>query len=85
MLDPDDLATDHRIVTWDYRGQGRSTAPSGPIAYSVAAIVSDLIAVQDALGVQRASHLGFGVGARVVLELHDKNSERLSSLILIQG
>ncbi len=38
----DDLATDHRLVTWDYRGQGKSSEAPGPGAYALSAHLADL-------------------------------------------
>lgn len=82
----DDLATDHRLVTWDYRGQGKSSEAPGPGAYALSAHLADLAAVQDMAGAARATHIGFGMGALVALE-HQRWSTKgeVEALVLIQG
>ncbi|WP_156727025.1 alpha/beta fold hydrolase [Streptomyces apocyni] len=40
-----ELAADHRVITYDQRGHGRSPAPAGPSGYSVRALADDLEAV----------------------------------------
>ena len=81
----DDLGADHRVVTWDYRGHGGSDEADGPGAYTAPALASDLAAVQDHVGAERAGHVGFGVGAVVALEHHRWAKERVAALVLIQG
>jgi sigma-B regulation protein RsbQ len=80
-----DFARDHRVITWDYRGQGDSSDASGPGAYSPTALAADLAAVQHAAGVGAAVHVGFGLGALVVVEHHSWNRENVEALVLIQG
>ncbi|MHC0434313.1 alpha/beta fold hydrolase [Streptomyces sp. O3] len=40
-----ELAADHRVITYDQRGHGRSPEPAGPSGYSVRALADDLEAV----------------------------------------
>ena len=42
-----DLEADHRVVTYDVRGAGKSTAPTSRSGYRVARLVDDLVAVLD--------------------------------------
>jgi pimeloyl-ACP methyl ester carboxylesterase len=81
----DDLALDHCVVTWDYRGQGDSTRPQGPGAFSLAAHVADLAAVQVAVGAATAVHFGFGIGAMVALAHGQQSPAAVEALVLIQG
>ncbi|MFE9256220.1 alpha/beta fold hydrolase [Streptomyces sp. NPDC006879] len=39
------LAPTHRVIAYDQRGHGRSTAPTGPDGYSTGALCEDLLAV----------------------------------------
>jgi pimeloyl-ACP methyl ester carboxylesterase len=81
----DDLARDHRVVTWDMRGQGASTSATGPGAYAIGALAGDLAAVQSAAGAASAAHLGFGIGAVVALEHHAWSADAVDALVLVQG
>jgi pimeloyl-ACP methyl ester carboxylesterase len=53
-----------RAIAYDQRGAGRSDRPPGP--YSVEGWASDLVALLDALGVERAALIGHSVGCMVV-------------------
>lgn len=81
----DDLGSDHRVVTWDVRGQGASAEADGPGAYTASAHAADLAAVQEAAGAERAAHVGFGFGATVALEHHSWNPDTVEALVIIQG
>jgi pimeloyl-ACP methyl ester carboxylesterase len=52
------LARNHRVVTIDPRGNGRSDHPSDPAAYGDAVDVADTLAVMDATGIERAVLIG---------------------------
>lgn len=81
----EDLAADHCVVTWDYRGHGWSSEADGPGAYSASALAADLAAVQDAAGAESAAHVGFGTGAMVAIEHHRWAPTQIAALVLIQG
>ncbi|MEX1171177.1 MAG: alpha/beta hydrolase, partial [Chloroflexota bacterium] len=49
-----DLARDHRIITFDGRGNGRSDRPTDPAAYADREFVADALAVLDATRTDRA-------------------------------
>lgn len=69
-----------RVLTYDARGQYRS-----PLAGTRPGLddhVSDLVALLDALGVQRAVACGFSHGARIALRLAATRPERVSALVL---
>jgi pimeloyl-ACP methyl ester carboxylesterase len=56
------LATDRKVYAWDLRGLGWSdAAPDGD--YTKAAMADDLLAVMDALNVERAGLIGHDWGA----------------------
>lgn len=54
------FATDRMVVTWDHRGFGRSTDRAGLSGPAVAS--DDLLAVCDAVGIERADLVGQSMG-----------------------
>jgi pimeloyl-ACP methyl ester carboxylesterase len=61
----DALVSDHQVITLDLRGHGRSSAPHGRDAYRGEEQVSDLLAVADAVGVDRFAVWGLSLGGWV--------------------
>lgn len=53
----DALGDDYRVITYDVRGAGASSAPDGLAAYRLAELRDDLFAVIDALSPDRPVHL----------------------------
>jgi pimeloyl-ACP methyl ester carboxylesterase len=77
------LAERCRVVTWDYRGHGRSSVPTGDAAYSLDRVVSDLGAVLDAATGGEPAHLGgLSVGGMVSLSFALAHPERVRTLLL---
>jgi len=76
----------HQLITFDQRGAGGSDHPpftEGPdSAYTVTAFGDDLRAVLDALNIERATLLGFSMGAVAVLSFATRWPERLERLVL---
>ena len=54
------LAERFRVVRFDHRGHGGSPVPPGP--YAIADLGRDVLALLDALGVERASYCGLSIG-----------------------
>jgi lipase len=71
------------LLAPDLRGRGRSAGLSDP--YGIAAHVSDLIAVLDHAGVQRAVLVGHSLGAYVVARLAAEHPERAAALVLLDA
>jgi len=46
------------VIAPDLRGFGRSVAPEGVEAYGLPIVLSDVVALLDALGVERANVVG---------------------------
>jgi pimeloyl-ACP methyl ester carboxylesterase len=63
-----DLARDHRVIRWHYRGHGNSDVPSDLQAMSVEGLAEDLFRVLDAWGEQEVILVGHSMGVQVVLE-----------------
>ena len=74
------LAERYTVITWDCRGQGRSEAGEG--ALDLDAHTSDLAALLDALGHERAHLVGFSHGARVALAFADRFPARVDRLVV---
>jgi pimeloyl-ACP methyl ester carboxylesterase len=71
-----------RCVTFDCRGHGESSKPHDPAAYSRAAMVGDIVALLDHLGVERADLLGYSMGARLSLAAARTVPKRIPLLML---
>jgi len=66
----------HRVILIDSRGHGRSTRDARPYTYELMA--SDVVAVMDALKVQRAAVVGWSDGAIIGLVMALKDPDRLT-------
>ena len=73
----------YRVIGYDARGHGRSTAAPDPAAYGYDDLAHDLEAVLDALGLERAILAGASMGAHTVLRLALRHPERVAGLGLI--
>jgi pimeloyl-ACP methyl ester carboxylesterase len=71
-------AAGYRVVVVDSRGHGRSTRDSRPFSYAL--LASDLEAVMDAAGIDRASIVGWSDGADTGLLFAMKHPERVTGL-----
>ncbi len=69
-----------RVVLWDQRGFGRSTARGGPNTPQRA--TADLAALLDHLGISRADVVGQSMGGWAALGLALTRPERVRSLVL---
>jgi pimeloyl-ACP methyl ester carboxylesterase len=73
----------HRVIAYDARGHGRSSPARESSAYGYSALVSDAVAVLDALGVERAVIAGASMGAHTLLALTLRAPERVGALVVI--
>jgi pimeloyl-ACP methyl ester carboxylesterase len=73
----------YRVVAYDARGHGRSSAPPDPSAYTYDDLVSDLTSVMDALEIERAILVGASMGAATVLAYTLRCPERVEALVQI--
>lgn len=74
------LARDHRVVRYDTRGHGGSVVPPGP--YSFEQVGGDVLALLDALQVERASFCGISMGGFTGLWLGVHAGHRLNHLVV---
>ena len=78
MLDA--LAEKHRVITFDNRGMGETTA--GTREFTMEQFADDTAGLIDALGIDRAHVLGWSMGTNIVTELALRNPDMVNKLIL---
>ncbi len=73
------LALKHRLLMYDLRGHGQSTLgrPDGTLRQ----LSEDLIALLDAVGVERADLVGFSLGGTLVMRAAIDHPERVRRLL----
>lgn len=74
------LNSQFRILRYDNRGHGRSSATSGP--YSMQMLAEDVLAILDHLGVDRAQWCGLSLGGMVGQWLLCNRPERIGRAVL---
>jgi 3-oxoadipate enol-lactonase len=74
------LRRDFRVLRYDARGHGLTSAPEGP--YTLETLAMDLVGLLDALDIPRAHILGISMGGMVAQTLALVKPERILSLIL---
>ncbi|MCD7098895.1 3-oxoadipate enol-lactonase [Stenotrophomonas sp. MMGLT7] len=74
------LSSRFRILRYDVRGHGRSGAPAGP--YRIEQLGGDVLALWDALGVQRSHVCGLSIGGLTGQWLALEASARVERLAL---
>jgi 3-oxoadipate enol-lactonase len=82
-----ELARHYRVVRPDLRGFGRSTVPDDPAGFpwSVGGFADDVIALLDALDLERVHLIGARVGAPIAIQLAADHPDRVRSLSLVSG
>jgi aminoacrylate hydrolase len=78
------LAERHRVILYDHRGTGRSDRVL-PANLTVEDMASDVIALIDGLGLERAHFVGHALGGAIGLALAAEAPERLARLIVVNG
>ena len=74
-----------RVVTFDYRGHGRSELPRHPDNVTVGSFTQDLKAVMDELEIESAVLAGHSMGVQVILEFYRRYAKQTTGLIPILG
>lgn len=70
------------MILPDLPGHGRTQAPDDPARYRMERCVADLIAILDALDIERTHLLGYSMGGRLALAAAIEHQDRIASLIL---
>jgi pimeloyl-ACP methyl ester carboxylesterase/UDP:flavonoid glycosyltransferase YjiC (YdhE family) len=77
------LARNYRVITFDPRGNGRSDRPRDPAAYADTAVASDIRAVLDATGTERAVFGVFCTGFPWALLFAAAHPQRVAGIFAI--
>lgn len=74
------LAPAYRVVRFDARGHGKTSAPAG--AYDFAMLSADTLGLMDHLGIAKARFLGLSMGGMVGQHLGIRHADRFHCLVL---
>jgi 3-oxoadipate enol-lactonase len=74
------LAAGYRVLRIDLRGHGGSRGAAGP--YTIDDLADDMIAVADAVGIERFHFVGLSIGGAIGQSLALRHRQRLRSLML---
>ncbi len=74
------LAQDHRVLTIDLRGHGKSDRIRG--RFEIADLADDVAAVLDAVGLGRVVVVGYSMGGMTAQELARRHPARVERLVL---
>jgi pimeloyl-ACP methyl ester carboxylesterase len=77
------LSRDHTLITWDFRGHGRSDAPGALALYSESLTTGDMAAILDATGFETAVVGGLSLGGYMSLAFHADYPQRVKALLII--
>ncbi|MFE6282016.1 3-oxoadipate enol-lactonase [Streptomyces sp. NPDC057877] len=78
-----ELSSTHRVVRWDLPGHGGSAAELVGPGATVGDLAALVLALADALGVERFAYAGVSLGGAVGLYLAVHHPERLTSLAVL--
>jgi pimeloyl-ACP methyl ester carboxylesterase len=73
----------HRVIQYDARAHGHSSAAPSPDAYSYDLLGDDAVAVLDHAGARRAVLAGASMGAHTLLNVALRYPERVAGLVVI--
>ena len=73
------LADRFRVLRYDLRGQGQTG--STPPPYTIEGLSADLVALWNALGIERSNLVGLGLGSTVAMRTAIDHPERIDKLV----
>ena len=79
----DNLSIKYKVVIFDNRGMGNTTAPPGN--FSIAQFANDTAGLMAALGIEKSHVLGWSMGSFVAQELAIRYPGRVNKIILYAG
>ncbi len=71
-----------KIISIDIRGHGKSDKPYTQNAYGYAAMSADVLAVMNALEIEKSDFMGYSMGAFIGAHLLGHHPQRFSSMVL---
>jgi len=74
------LAEHFRVIAFDNRGVGRTSAPEGP--YTIPQMAQDATGLMDELDIRRAHIFGISMGGMIAQELAIEQPNRIDKLVL---
>lgn len=77
------VAAGFRVIAPDLRGRGKTQAPANVADYSIGAMVPDLVALLDALEIDRAHVVGHDFGAALAWVFGALRPERVDHLVVV--
>ena len=75
------LSANHRVISFDNRGTGRSAKPPGP--YSIEMLADDAAQLLDAIGVTGAHIIGHSMGGYIAQTLALRQPSKVKTLTLV--
>jgi 3-oxoadipate enol-lactonase len=75
-----EFANAYRVLRYDQRGHGRSDAPAG--RYTFAQLIADVIAVMNALAIDKAHFIGLSMGGGTGLGLAQLHPDRVDKIVV---
>lgn len=79
------FAPTHTVITWDYRGHGRTPVPEHPEGVTVAQCARDLWSVAERAEVAEAVLIGHSMGAQVSLEAYRLRPRAVRAFVPVLG
>ncbi|MGH2631688.1 MAG: alpha/beta fold hydrolase [Actinomycetota bacterium] len=78
----DELKSDHRLVCMDIRGHGESDEPHEPAAYTSDVLITDVLAVADAQGMDRFAIWGHSYGGWIAWMTAAVAPQRVPAIVI---
>jgi pimeloyl-ACP methyl ester carboxylesterase len=75
-------AAGRQVMGLDFRGHGSSDKPHDPALYAGTLMADDVIAVMDAVGLDRADLMGYSLGGWLTVSLLSRHATRFNSAVV---
>ncbi len=72
------------LLTFDYRGTGKSTGPNSLDSYTAGAYTEDMHQLFNKTGIQQSPIIGYSHGGFFAFDFAQQHPERVSALVLIE-
>lgn len=75
----------NQVVTWDYRGHGKSEPPKKIKNSTILSLVKDMKSVLDDLKIEKAVLIGHSMGVQIIYEFYKHYPHRVKALVACFG